>query len=462
MKKSLLRAISIAMCLVTICTSIFIAPITSSAAAFHLTGYSGYLTGDDSYHYRKIELNRSGSYRMEFKSDCSMNVTLYARDRDGIIVSGRIKDTCIDFSAYDSVWMEVEMDLSKENKSKYNFSYSFYDIAKYATEIWYYQDEYVFSVDQKPWVYYSTNGNQPRSVSLKSSDPKLVKVIGNSLERGEKKEGSCIITATLDNGASASTKVTFTYATGINLLKTNIYLGIYNKGEQITYETSPTGITQVTGNGAEGKVFQYPPKSLKWESSNTKVATVDSNGIVRATGLGKCTVYAILNGTIKKGCNVFVSSFETTAFTNSALDLPTISGQKAGEWKSGDTSVAKIKNGKVEFKKAGKTLVKTKYNGKEYLYNYFVISESAFKKKAVAKFLRNGKRKKSQIKAIWRGLDENNTPTIHIKYTVKSKGKTKYKYYRYIYCDDCSDYMYKGCGDWSKRGKLHYCRQLKV
>lgn len=124
-------------------------------------------------------------------------------------------------------------------------------------------------------------------------------------------------------------------------------------------------------------------KVTKWESSNTKVATVDANGKVTAVAAGTATIKATTsNNIVSNACTVTVKAADKPAVkpvkpvkvkkvTLSASKLyivanksvtvgvgiePSNAKNKAVTWKSKSTKVATVKNGKITAKKnaAGK------------------------------------------------------------------------------------------------------------
>ncbi|WP_241428378.1 Ig-like domain-containing protein [Clostridium beijerinckii] len=105
------------------------------------------------------------------------------------------------------------------------------------------------------------------------------------------KEGSCTITATTANGLTATCVVTVTKETkSISLNKSTTSLTI-DDSETLIATTTPAGI------------------NVKWSSSDTSVATVDSNGKVTAIGAGTATITA----TTLDGSNLSASCLVTVA-----------------------------------------------------------------------------------------------------------------------------------------------------
>ena len=101
-------------------------------------------------------------------------------------------------------------------------------------------------------------------------------------------------------------------------------------------------------------------KTVSWKSSNTSVATVDSNGKIKAIAGGSATITATAGGVSAK-CSVTVSVPVTSVSLNktslnlmvgdtetlSATIYPSDATNKNVTWKSSNTSVATVQSGKV-------------------------------------------------------------------------------------------------------------------
>ena len=113
-------------------------------------------------------------------------------------------------------------------------------------------------------------------------------------------------------------------------------------------------------------------KSIIWESSDENVATVDENGVVTAVSKGSVIITAKTADTgktaecrinvLRHASSVEISSRNAKAyvgrdFTLTAQVSPADATNTNVEWKSSDTSVAKVENGKVTPLKKGTAII---------------------------------------------------------------------------------------------------------
>lgn len=109
--------------------------------------------------------------------------------------------------------------------------------------------------------------------------------------------------------------------------------------------------------------------TVKWKSSNTKVATVSSKGKVTAKKAGSATISATVSGVTLK-CKVTVKGPQLSATKKSLIAKQTYSLKVNGatskvKWSSTNSKVASVSSsGKVTAKKAGTAYIKAKVNGK--------------------------------------------------------------------------------------------------
>ena len=182
-----------------------------------------------------------------------------------------------------------------------------------------------------------------------SSDNTSVATVSNGKVTA-KGAGTATITATY-GGKTATCKITVNKPVEVKLSlnKTSITL---NVGETST----------ITANysGASGKPA--------WSSSNTSVATVDSNGKVTAKGAGTAVITASYGGknaqcavTVNKPVEVRIS-LNKTSITLEVGETSTLTasynGTKSLTWSSDNTAVATVSNGKVTAKGAGTATIK--------------------------------------------------------------------------------------------------------
>ncbi|MEY8515808.1 Ig-like domain-containing protein [Lachnospiraceae bacterium 29-84] len=188
-----------------------------------------------------------------------------------------------------------------------------------------------------------------KSVKWTTSDDAIATVSSSGSVYG-KKAGKVTITATAANGMKATCEVTVenVEVTGITLSQTTAAMEI---GEAITLRATvaPSNATN---------------KTVVWTSSNEKVATV-ANGTVIAVARGKATITAAsADGKVKATCEVTVGGGEIAvtgiSLSKSTLTLetgksatltatvaPADATNKTVTWKSSNTSIATVVNGKV-------------------------------------------------------------------------------------------------------------------
>lgn len=194
-----------------------------------------------------------------------------------------------------------------------------------------------------------------------SSNKKVATVDSNGVVKGVK-AGTATITATSTDGSNKKTtcKVTVSrFVTGIKLNKTSASL-YPNKTVTLTAAVSPSDATT---------------KAVKWTSSNTKVATVDSKGVVKALKAGTATITAAAKDASgkKATCSITVNAYVTgvtlnktkaTVYPGKSITLtatvaPSNAGNKTVKWTSSNTNVATVdmNTGVVKGVKAGTAVI---------------------------------------------------------------------------------------------------------
>ena len=187
-----------------------------------------------------------------------------------------------------------------------------------------------------------------KSVTWKSSNKSVATVTSKGTVKGVKAGTATITCTSTMTGAKATCKVTVTEKS-IELDKTEAVL---EKGKTVTL-----------------KATVYPStledKTVTWESSNTKVATVSSAGKVKGVKTGTATITCTSNATgAKATCEVTVGSVklnQTEVIVNKgktvtlkATVYPTTLEDKTVAWTSSNTAVATVSSkGKVKGVKTG-------------------------------------------------------------------------------------------------------------
>ena len=189
-----------------------------------------------------------------------------------------------------------------------------------------------------------------------SSDEKVCTVDKNG-KLTPKAKGVCTITGTTTDGSDISYSATLrvaSQATAVSLNKT-----------EATLKTGQTVTLKATVLTVDGEKYN----DVEWSSSDTKIATVDKNGVVTAKNPGKVTIKATApDGTYLAGnCVVTVTQSVTGVeipekktvnvggnITLKANVLPENASNKSVTWTSSDTTVAYVDaNGVVVGKKEG-------------------------------------------------------------------------------------------------------------
>lgn len=197
-------------------------------------------------------------------------------------------------------------------------------------------------------------------LSFKSSNASVAAVSSNGVITAKSK-GSCVITATATDGSGKSAKCRVTVVRPVTNVKLNAHTISWNVGKKAHFR--PT-VTPTTASNI----------GVKYTSSNTRVATVDSNGLLTAVGKGTCTVTCTAaDGSGKKDtCKVTVkqpvrkltisggsSVNEGSSIELKAVAVPSNATNKNVTWSSSDKTVAKVSStGKVTALKAGKATIK--------------------------------------------------------------------------------------------------------
>lgn len=188
--------------------------------------------------------------------------------------------------------------------------------------------------------------------------------------------------ATVDqNGkvtAVGSGTVVITAKTNVGGLEAKCTVTVKKKVEVASLALNRAGGTMLKGNSFQLSCAVFPEnatyKQVTWTSSNPKVVTVDSKGLIKGVGAGKATIVcrSVDNPRVIATCNVTVAVATTgiklshTAghvFKGFSGQLkhtvyPADATNKNVKWTSSDPSIATVDaNGKVTGIKTGKTII---------------------------------------------------------------------------------------------------------
>ena len=218
-------------------------------------------------------------------------------------------------------------------------------------------------------------------LTWKSSDSNIVSVDKNGVVKGIN-EGSAIITVTSSNGKTATCTIKVVKES-VNVqkikltpVKTNIDIG---SSTQVSAVIEPANATN---------------RDLVWTSSDTKIATVNKNGVVKGLKSGTVTITAkTKDGKVVASTTITVNKkeIESLSFTQNSI------GVKKGDttilavivspselkddkltWKSSDSNIVSVdSNGKIKGINVGKaTITVTSSNGKTATCNVEVTTDT--------------------------------------------------------------------------------------
>ena len=194
----------------------------------------------------------------------------------------------------------------------------------------------------------ATTNDSDAIVTFKSSNTKIATVSSKGVVKGVK-AGTAVITAKVGN-ATATCKVTV---------------------KASTIKFAKASVTIYKGKTATVKATATPSATVKYTSSNTKVATVSSKGVVKGVKAGTVTITAKA-GTLKTTCKVVIKNPAFSLVKSSATikkgKTTTIRSKAAPAGKvtytSSNKKVAAVNSkGVVKGIKKGKATITVKCNG---------------------------------------------------------------------------------------------------
>lgn len=205
-----------------------------------------------------------------------------------------------------------------------------------------------------------------KNITWKSSNTKVLKV-SKSGKLTPVKPGKATITVKTEQGGLTA-KCTVSVEREVKSLTLSKSKATLKAGQTLALKAtvSPSNATN---------------KKLTYTSSNKKVATVSSKGVIKAIGGGKATIYAKTSNGIKKKCVITVSQnvnsvslnktalslYTGTSAVLTATVLPSGATDKGVKWASSNSSVASVANGKITALKAGKAVISVVTNDGGYI-----------------------------------------------------------------------------------------------
>ena len=144
-------------------------------------------------------------------------------------------------------------------------------------------------------TYNMSPSNATNSVTWKSADTSIATVSSSGVVTG-KKEGSTNITVTTDNGKSASCKVC-----------------VESKPIDPTKITLPTSCNVEVGYSTKMRYTLEPGNAtttITWKSSDTSIATVSSDGIVKGIKQGSAKITATTDNGLSADIWVYIGGFK--------------------------------------------------------------------------------------------------------------------------------------------------------
>ena len=200
--------------------------------------------------------------------------------------------------------------------------------------------------------------NTTDTLKWSSSNTKVAKVSSTGVVTAVEK-GTATITAKTTSGKTATCKVTVKIpSTKVALSKTSI--SVY-KGKSYTLKGTLT-----PGNSTD---------TLKWSSSNTKVATVSGSGVVKGISAGTASITVKTSSGKTATCKVTVKEIKAASIQFDSGEMNLTSGQsvKAGitvlpanttdsiTWSSSDDSIVRVSSdGVITAVKEGEASVEAK------------------------------------------------------------------------------------------------------
>ncbi len=209
-----------------------------------------------------------------------------------------------------------------------------------------------------------------------SSDSSVAVVNQNGVIQGLK-EGNAIITVSSSNGLAKDTTYVSVYKKGTSTVVGGEAIKTNNYPKSLTVSSQTLNLKL---GGSSQLIASVSPENsnnqISWSSTNSRVAVVDSNGLVSAVGIGSATIIARTINDITYNVYVLVGNYSkdlksilvTTNYLSLAVSsskqlavsfTPADASNKNVFWTSSNSSVAVVdKYGVVKAISPGSTIIK--------------------------------------------------------------------------------------------------------
>lgn len=201
----------------------------------------------------------------------------------------------------------------------------------------------------------SVSSDEPFQINWMSNQPNIASVSKQGLVTAHK-AGTAVITATAklqteDGIYSGSASCTITI-------------------EKNSISLDKSKLTMYTSETKKLKVNGVPDKTVTWKSSNSKIASVNSNGTINPKKAGRTTITATSNG-VSASCKVIIKNpslqlkSSAIAYVDNSIALHAAAVPKNNiAWKSSNPKIAAVtQTGKVIPKRTGRTTITASCNG---------------------------------------------------------------------------------------------------
>ena len=245
-----------------------------------------------------------------------------------------------------------------------------------------------------------------KTITWSSSNPSVATVKNGKVTA--LKAGTAKITAKSNNGKTATCNVTVKneqaiHPTGITMVQKDVTIAV-GKTKQLNASVTPANATE---------------KTIKWTSSDSKVATVSSSGLVKGIKPGTVTITATTSNNKKVTCIVRVNipaisisiTPSTLTVNKGATDKLTVNfnpintTSKEIKWESADKSIATVNSsGVVTGVKVGSTTIKATSKYGKIATCKVVVTEKILYVATNGKDSNNGKSPSKAFKTIKKGI----------------------------------------------------------